>query len=239
MKLQKAMSRAKTATAISDLDHDLRRRRGPLLSTSRSVAEGDDDEGRTVAGTDAMDAAVQPSGQTLIDAEKTEEGGVKSAVYLYYARSIGMAATIVATLCYVAFQGFSVGANIWLSAWSSDPEASTVLAVRNKYLVVYGVLGVLQSLAIMAATLLCQVFTLNAASLLHSTMLMRILRSPMSFFDTTPLGRCAQKVPHPAFILCHGKSLLDPRDSPASRISSVITGHHYLLQLLNNLAGVT
>jgi len=189
VKLQKAMSRAKTATAISDLDHDLRRRRGPLLSTSRSVAEGDDDEGRTVAGTDAMDAAVQPSGQTLIDAEKTEEGGVKSAVYLYYARSIGMAATIVATLCYVAFQGFSVGANIWLSAWSSDPEASTVLAVRNKYLVVYGVLGVLQSLAIMSATLLCQVFTLNAASLLHSTMLMRILRSPMSFFDTTPLGR--------------------------------------------------
>ena len=31
--------------------------------------------------------------------------------------------------------------------------------------------------------------TLNAASKLHQSMLMRILRSPMSFFDTTPLGR--------------------------------------------------
>jgi ABC-type multidrug transport system fused ATPase/permease subunit len=30
---------------------------------------------------------------------------------------------------------------------------------------------------------------LNAASKLHGTMLERILRSPMSFFDTTPLGR--------------------------------------------------
>ena len=188
-----------------------------------------------MAGTDAMDAAVQPSGQTLIDAEKTEEGGVKAAVYLYYARSIGLAATIVATLCYVAFQGFSVGANIWLSAWSGDPEASTVLAVRNKYLVVYGVLGVLQSLAIMAATLLCQVFTLNAASLLHSTMLMRILRSPMSFFDTTPLGRCPQTFP----TCFHPVSRQVTRDSPASRVSSVTTSHHDLLQLLNNLAGVT
>merc|ERR1719244_1014198 len=67
--------------------------------------------------------------------------------------------------------------------------ATTDIPTRNKYLGVYGALGFLQSLSIMGATLLCQVFTLNAASLLHSTMLMRILRSPMSFFDTTPLGR--------------------------------------------------
>ena len=41
----------------------------------------------------------------------------------------------------------------------------------------------------MVATVVISVGTLNAASALHGTMLTRILRSPMAFFDTTPLGR--------------------------------------------------
>ena len=41
----------------------------------------------------------------------------------------------------------------------------------------------------MVATVVISVGTLNAASVLHGTMLTRILRSPMAFFDTTPLGR--------------------------------------------------
>lgn len=57
------------------------------------------------------------------------------------------------------------------------------------YLGVYGTLGVLQSASIMIATLFFAIYTLNAAVKLHNTMLMRILRSPMHFFDTTPLGR--------------------------------------------------
>ena len=36
--------------------------------------------------------------------------------------------------------------------------------------------------------------TLNAASKLHQSMLMRILRSPMSFFDTTPLGNVLNRI---------------------------------------------
>ena len=185
--LQRALSRAKTATAISELDRE--RRRGPLVSTSRSMADGEDKEEREVAGHDTQDAPGLKVGQQLIDAEKSEIGGVKSDVYIYYARSIGFVASAIAALFYAAFQGFSVGANIWLSAWTADPLASTDVGVRNKYLAVYGVLGLLQGLAIMVATVLLSVFTLSAATKLHSTMLMRILRSPMSFFDTTPLGR--------------------------------------------------
>ena len=41
----------------------------------------------------------------------------------------------------------------------------------------------------MMGTVIVSVGTLNAASELHGTMLSRILRSPMTFFDTTPLGR--------------------------------------------------
>ena len=44
----------------------------------------------------------------------------------------------------VFIQGFSVGSSIWLAAWSTDPLASTDTAVRDKYLAIYGVLGLLQ-----------------------------------------------------------------------------------------------
>ena len=42
------------------------------------------------------------------------------------------------------FQGFGIGSNLWLSNWSVDPLASTDTSVRNKYLAVYGVLGLFQ-----------------------------------------------------------------------------------------------
>merc|ERR1719210_2596428 len=88
-----------------------------------------------------------------------------------------------------SFQGFQVAGNIWLSRWSDDPLASTQISTRNMYLAVYGVLGLFQGLCIMIGSLLLAIFTLNAAFKLHSTMLFRIMRSPMSFFETTPLGR--------------------------------------------------
>ena len=84
---------------------------------------------------------------------------------------------------------------------------STDDAVRNMYLIVYALLGICQSIAIMVhlqccylpafqiiffsqvATILFSVYTLDAARKLHNTMLLRIMRGPMSFFETTPLGR--------------------------------------------------
>ena len=40
---------------------------------------------------------------------------MKWSVYGYYAKSVGYAASVAATFFYVSFQGFSVGANLWLS----------------------------------------------------------------------------------------------------------------------------
>jgi ABC-type multidrug transport system fused ATPase/permease subunit len=73
------------------------------------------------------------------------------------------------------------------------------------YLGVYGGLGFLQSVSILAATILMAIGTLKSAAVLHQKMLSRILKAPMSFFDTTPLGRVinrfVSKIPH---ILCDG-----------------------------------
>ena len=51
-----------------------------------------------------------------------------------------------------------------------------------------------KSLYFQVATILFSVYTLDAARKLHNTMLLRIMRGPMSFFETTPLGRILNRL---------------------------------------------
>ena len=63
------------------------------------------------------------------------------------------------------------------------------VCIRGYYLGVYGGLGTSQSLCVLCAYLLLAVGSVLGSRALHSHMLHTILRAPMSFFDTTPLGR--------------------------------------------------
>ncbi len=133
---------------------------------------------------------VTAPGQTLIADEKSEVGGVRWAVYAYYIRCIGVPFFSMTLLLLLAYQGFQLGGNIWLSVWTADPAAASGdQAAVNKYLAVYGVLGMFQSGFVFAGTACLMRGTLNASAQMHETMLARIMRAPMSFFDTTPLGR--------------------------------------------------
>ena len=54
---------------------------------------------------------------------------------------------------------------------------------------VYGLFGALQAVAVLGFSFSLAIGSLKASVKLHDGMLRNILRSPMSFFDTTPLGR--------------------------------------------------
>jgi ATP-binding cassette subfamily C (CFTR/MRP) protein 1 len=196
-----------TESQLEDLKLDLERSLG-RWQLERQLSKVRSERSSVVSGLTAVDrcAAVAPKkpagmvqsnappvstvkGEMIIETERAEEGGVKWSVYSYYAKSVGLSATAFSSTFYLICQGFSVGSNIWLSAWSDDPRASDDPGIRNMYLGIYGALGLIQSISIMIATTLLAIFTLNAAIKLHQSMLMRILKSPMSFFDTTPLGR--------------------------------------------------
>lgn len=145
--------------------------------------------GASAVATAAEEIPTLGTGTQLIEDEKAEIGGVKWSIYRHYIKSIGWSFSVSTILFYLTYQSFQLAGNIWLSEWSTDPLATTDIGVRNKYLIVYGVLGFFQSGFIMVATACVMIGTLNAATKLHSTMLFRIMRSPMSFFDTTPLGQ--------------------------------------------------
>lgn len=99
---------------------------------------------------------------------------------------------------------------VWLTKWSSDRSADTDTTQRNIYIGVYSGLGLGQgnelifhpaikvikyilmchtAITLLATSVLFAIGCLQAARDLHNKLLHNAMRLPMSFFDTTPLGR--------------------------------------------------
>ncbi|XP_061182250.1 multidrug resistance-associated protein 1-like isoform X1 [Saccostrea echinata] len=136
----------------------------------------------------------------LIQDEKVEKGMVKFAVFRVYLKSVGAMFSIVTILFYVLYNAASIYSNIWLSEWSGDPYLyingtnGTVVkeinvSQRNLRLGIYGVLGILQGIFTIIASLSLYIGNIHAGKALHASLVNNILSSPMKFFDTTPLGR--------------------------------------------------
>jgi len=84
---------------------------------------------------------------------------------------------------------------IWLSDWSTQATkdeletGSSVQATTDKYALGYGLISASLGIAIFCANLTLALVCLAATSTLFSKALARVIRSPMSYFDTTLLGR--------------------------------------------------
>ncbi|KAK3576574.1 hypothetical protein CHS0354_011251 [Potamilus streckersoni] len=134
----------------------------------------------------------------LIENEGTETGEVKYTVYFHYFGAMGKLFTVLALFLFIIYNVSLVGANVWLRFWTDDTYLEQHLNTsltqeyqqrNNMYLGIYGALGVAQGLSILGFYVMFATRSVRASSLLHEKMLTRILRCPMSFFDTTPSGR--------------------------------------------------
>ncbi|XP_049538582.1 multidrug resistance-associated protein 1 isoform X7 [Anopheles darlingi] len=125
----------------------------------------------------------------LIEQEKSETGSVKWEVYKHYLKSIGLTLSVATVLLNMVFQGFSIGSNLWLSRWSTDKQAENDTGLRDMYLGVYGAFGAGQVISLYLSVLTLVVGSIEATRILHRRLLEGILRSGMTFFDTTPRGR--------------------------------------------------
>ncbi|CAL4099766.1 unnamed protein product, partial [Meganyctiphanes norvegica] len=131
-------------------------------------------------------------GEKLVEAEKSETGKVSSSVYSYYMRAIGMLSSFLTMFFYAASQGCTVGSNIWLSRWSDaniTVNGTQDHGARDMYLGVYGAMGIGQALFILGGAFSLSIGGLEAASTLHNHLLKNVMRMPMAFFDTNPVGR--------------------------------------------------
>ncbi|PVV00736.1 hypothetical protein BB560_004870 [Smittium megazygosporum] len=126
----------------------------------------------------------------LIEKETSQQGRVKLGYFLSYVR----AATVPAVLLYVILillaTVFSVLPNIWLQIWSNDNSKPVQSHSTAYYIAIYGAFGLIQAILASSQNMVIWILvSIRAAKKTHFQLLKGVLGSPMSFFDTTPLGR--------------------------------------------------
>ncbi|KAK9234707.1 P-loop containing nucleoside triphosphate hydrolase protein [Lipomyces kononenkoae] len=122
--------------------------------------------------------------------EHSEKGQVKFSVYKEYIKAANLTVVIIFILLMIASNSMSVGGNIWLKHWSDVNTEYGDNPDTGRYLGIYLFFGLTSAFLTLFYTLTLWIFcTIEAAKKLHDRMLRHVLRSPMSFFDTTPLGR--------------------------------------------------
>lgn len=126
------------------------------------------------------------SGSGLMQAEERNTGAIAWDVYKSYIRAgRGGLMMPVLVLSLALIQGATVMSSYWLvwwqeSAWNQTP---------GFFMGIYAALGVSQALFTFTMGAAFAMLTYFASQRLHKGAIARIMHAPMSFFDTTPLGR--------------------------------------------------
>ncbi|KAK7506164.1 hypothetical protein BaRGS_00002276, partial [Batillaria attramentaria] len=128
----------------------------------------------------------------LIQAESVETGRVKFSVFLAYLKAVGALLSLIIVAFYVLYNAASIYSNIWLSDWSNDARRFNGTAdddQRNMRLGVYGALGALQGVLVMACAWGTAVAGVVASRLFFFRLIQALLHCPMWFHEVTPVGR--------------------------------------------------
>lgn len=158
------------------------RRRKFSLRNSSTINENDLEELRAKFEKDKKEEKSK-----LISSEELNTGRVR--IYFDYIKAIGIVSSLIILISYIVASSFTIGTSVWLSEWSNDAHTNNSQTVSsNERLEIYGALGLGQTFFILIATITLNLACLRGSKILHEQMLNNVIRSPMSFFDTTPIG---------------------------------------------------
>ncbi|KAK2566616.1 Multidrug resistance-associated protein 1 [Acropora cervicornis] len=127
----------------------------------------------------------------IIEVEKAETGRVRFAVFWAYAKSVKVYLAVALVLFIVLAEIASVFSGIWLASWSASNVTSS--AERDRYLGGYAGLGVTQAFCVLMSSLCLALGSKIASRHLHKSILVNVMHLPMSFFESTPLGRIVNR----------------------------------------------
>ncbi|MCJ1467410.1 hypothetical protein MMC07_006034 [Pseudocyphellaria aurata] len=122
-----------------------------------------------------------------------EERAVKSVSWGVYGAYIRASGTILngplVVILLILSQGCNIVTSLWLSWWTSNKFGYST----GTYIGAYAALGTVQALLMFAFSLALTFFGTTSSKVLLQRAMTRVLRAPMSFFDTTPLGRITNR----------------------------------------------
>ena len=127
----------------------------------------------------------------LTTRETRVEGQVKRSVYSLYFSSAGGTVVVISILAvFILAEVVRAVNNWWVTYWSNDTAHKEAVW----YLVIYIILGIVTIVIAAVSHLVLYMRGLHASTTLHDKLLGGILRSPMAFFDQTPLGRITNRI---------------------------------------------
>ncbi|KAL8248049.1 hypothetical protein R6Q59_009265 [Mikania micrantha] len=126
----------------------------------------------------------------LIKKEEREEGNTGFRPYVQYLnQNKGYVFFSIAAFSHVAFVACNVCQNSWMAANVDNGDVSTL-----KLIVVYLVIGVVAMVFLLVRSLFTVALGLQSSKSIFSQLLVSLFRAPMSFYDSTPLGRVLSRV---------------------------------------------
>eukprot|EP00026_Physarum_polycephalum_P000616 Phypoly_transcript_00617.p1 GENE.Phypoly_transcript_00617~~Phypoly_transcript_00617.p1 ORF type:complete len:1440 (+),score=150.89 Phypoly_transcript_00617:1-4320(+) len=144
----------------------------PVTSAPKKIQNADRSEGK------------------IIVAEGKQQGAVMWRVYLQFAKYMGIFATIF--FIFVAFgESSTLFASLW---WASRWTNAATLSNTDYFLMVFLILEFASLVFSFIKGFTVYTSALRAARKLHTAMVEKVLQSPLSFFDTTPVGRILNRV---------------------------------------------
>ncbi|XP_061183744.1 multidrug resistance-associated protein 1-like [Saccostrea echinata] len=133
----------------------------------------------------------------FIEEEAIETGQVKWSVYTSYLKVAGRFLLVLFFLC-LAENITDHYNQYWLSEWSSENTdnctavnmSSSTQHSRERYrLTVFGLIGMIKTIFDVLGQLSITYIAITSARKFHQNALSSVMRAPLSFFDTTPIGR--------------------------------------------------
>ncbi|CAI5992008.1 unnamed protein product [Closterium sp. NIES-64] len=130
-------------------------------------------------------------GTTLVQTEDKAQGVVSAAVVWRYVRAMGGTGVLAVLISlYVLVEAARVLASVWISVWTGSVSQEEGGGHGSLYFVAgYSLISLGQVLLTFANQYFLVFSSQRAARRLHDAMLAAILRAPMSFFHTNPVGR--------------------------------------------------
>ncbi|KAH6645053.1 ABC multidrug transporter [Truncatella angustata] len=150
-----------------------------------------DEEIDTVDENDAAER-VMPTSNTgaLMQVEDRAVRAISWGVYRAYIETTGslLVAPLVIILL-VLSQGSNLITGIWLSWWTAKKFALS----NRAWIGIYAGLGGSQAFLMFIFAVSLTIFGTKASEIMFKRAMTRVLRAPISFFDTTPLGRITNR----------------------------------------------
>ncbi|KNZ79214.1 ABC transporter C family member 2 [Termitomyces sp. J132] len=125
-------------------------------------------------------------GAALMQTEERNTGAISWEVYKEYSKAgKGPIVLPLLFLSLVLIQGATVMSSYWLVYWQEEKWPRP----QGFYMGIYAFLGTFQAISFFTMGSMFAFLTFFASQRLHRAAITRVMHAPMSFFETTPLGR--------------------------------------------------